>query len=121
MAVVDPFVSLHDWSSSLYRGEPAVVDQFLPGIDATLSPGWVRDREYEQTRSRPDRIRCYAFDQAGDAALRVWLQRVTATRMRSGPVQVLRHPPPGDATRIGRPVAELADGCVLPAASAAGR
>ena len=44
MAVVDPFVSLHDWRSSLYRGDPAVVDRFLDAIDATLSPGWVRDR-----------------------------------------------------------------------------
>jgi hypothetical protein len=120
MAVVDPFVSLHDWRSSLYRGDPMVVDRFLDGIDATLSPGWVRDREYERTRSRPDRIRCYMFDRAGDAALRVWLQWVTATRVRGGPVQVLRHPPSGDAARIGRLVAEFVDGCVLPAANAAG-
>ena len=120
MAVVDPFVSLRDWRSSLYRGDPAVIDRFLDAIDATLSPGWVRDREYERTRLRPDRIRCYLFDQAGDAAVRVWLQRVTATRVRGGPVQVLRHPPSGDAERIGRIVAEFADGCVLPAAKAAG-
>jgi len=120
MAVVDPFVPLRDWRSSLYRGDPAVVDRFLDAIDATLSPGWVRDRDYERTRLRPDRIRCYMFDQAGDAAVRVWLQRVTATRVRGGPVQVLRHPPSGDAGRIGRLVAEFADGCVLPAASAAG-
>jgi hypothetical protein len=120
MAVVDPFVSLRDWRSSLYRGDPAIVDRFLDGVDATLSPGWVRDREYERTRSRPDRIRCTMFDRAGDAALRVWLQRVTATRVRGGPVQVLRHPPSGDAGRIGRLVAEFADGCVLPAANAAG-
>ena len=120
MAVVDPFVSLRDWRSSLYRGDPAVVDRFLDAIDATLSPGWVRDREYERTRLRPDRIRCYMFDRAGDAALRVWLQRVTATRVRGGPVQVLRHPPPGDAERIARIVAEFADGCVLPAANAVG-
>jgi hypothetical protein len=33
---------------------------------------------------------------------------------------VLRHPPSGDAGRIGRLVAEFIDGCVLPAASAAG-
>ena len=120
MAVVDPFVSLRDWRSSLYRGDPAVVDQFLAGIDATLLSGWVRDREYERTRSRPDRIRCYMFDRPGDAALRVWLQRVTATRVRGGPIQVLLHPPSDDAARIGRLVAEFADGCVLPAASAAG-
>ena len=120
MAVVDPFVPLRDWRSSLYRGDPAVIDRFLDAIDATLSPGWVRDREYERTRLRPDRIRCYLFDRAGDAAVRVWLQRVTATRVRGGPVQVLRHPPSGDAGRIGRLVAEFADGCVLPAASAAG-
>jgi hypothetical protein len=120
MAVVDPFVSLRDWHSSLYRGDPAVVNQFLDRIDATLLSGWVRDREYEQTRSRPDRIRCYTFDRPEDAALRVWLQRATATRVRGGPVQVLRHPPSGDAVRIGRLIAEFADGCVLPAASAPG-
>ena len=116
MAVVDPFVPLRDWQSSLYRGDPAVVDRFLDAIDATLSPGWVRDREYERTCLRPDRIRCYLFDRAGDAAVRVWLQRVTATRVRGGPVHVLGHPPSGDAGRIGRLVAEFADGCVLPAA-----
>ena len=121
MAVVDPFISLRDWRSvCMYRVDPAVVDQFLAGIDATLLPGWVRDHEFERTRSRPDYVRCYMFDRPGDAALRVWLQRVTATRVRGGPVQVLRHPPSGDAVRIGRLVAEFADGCVLSAASAAG-
>jgi hypothetical protein len=69
---------------------------------------------------RKDRIRCYTFDRAGDAAVRVWLERVTPTRVRGGPVEVLRHPPSGDAPRIGRLVAEFADGCVLPAAGAAG-
>ena len=120
MAVVDPFVPLRDSRNSLYRGDPAAVDQFLNAIDATLAPGWVRDREYERTRSRPDRIRCYLFDRAGDAAVRVWLQRVTATRVRGGPLQVLRHPPSGDAGRIVRLVAEFADDCVRPAADAAG-
>ena len=33
---------------------------------------------------------------------------------------MLRHPPSGDAGRIGRLVAEFADGCVRPAAGAAG-
>ena len=65
MAVADPFVSLRDWRSSLYRGSPAVVEQFLARIDATLLSGWVRDGEYERTRVRPERIRCYVFDQAG--------------------------------------------------------
>jgi hypothetical protein len=120
MAMVDPFIPLRDWRSSLYRGAPAVIDRFLNAIDATLSPGWVRDSEYERTRLRPDRIRCYLFDRPGDAAVRVWLQRVTATRVRGGPVEVLRHPPSGDAGRIGRLVADFADGCVLPAASTAG-
>jgi hypothetical protein len=120
MAVVDLFVPLRDWRSSLYRGDPGVIDRFLDAIDATLLSGWVRDREYERTRVRPDRIRCYLFDQAGDAAVRVWLQRVTATRVRGGPVEVLRHPQSGDAGRIGRLAAEFADGCVLAAASAAG-
>lgn len=120
MAEIDPFVPLCDWRSSLYRGDPAIVDRFLGAIDATLSPGWVRDGEYERTRLRPDRVRCYLFDRAGDAAARVWLERVTATRVRGGPVQALRHPPSGDARWIGRLVAEFADGCVQAAASAAG-
>jgi hypothetical protein len=120
MAEVDPFVPLRDWRSSLYRGDPAVVDRFLDMIDATLPPGWVRDREFERTRLRPDRVRCYMFDRARDAAVRVGLQRVTATRVRGDLVQVLRHPPSGDAGRIARLVAEFADGCVRPAAHAAG-
>ncbi|WP_406695251.1 hypothetical protein V5E97_29870 [Singulisphaera sp. Ch08] len=120
MTAVDPFIPLRDWRISLYRGDLAVVDRFLDTIDAMLSPGWDRDREYEGTRLQPDRIRCYMFDRAGDAAVRVWLQRVAATRVRGGPVQVLRHPPSGDAGRIGRLVAEFAEDCVLPAASAAG-
>jgi len=120
MAVVDQFIPLRDWRSSLYRGDPAVIDRFLNAIDVTLSPGWGRDSEYERTRPRPDRIRCYLFDQAGDASVRVWLQRVTATRVRGGPVQLLRQPRSGDAERIARLVAEFADGCVLPAASTAG-
>src|SRR5438309_11170231 len=102
MAVVDPFVPLRNWRYSLYRGDPAVMDRFLDAVDAALAPGWVRDREYERTRLRPDQIRCYLFDQAGDAAVRVWLQRATATRIRGGPVQVLRHAPSGDAARIGQ-------------------
>jgi hypothetical protein len=120
MAVVDPFVPLRDWHTSLYRGDPAVIDRFLDAIDETLPPGWVRDREYERTHLRPDRIRSYRFDREGDAAVRVWFQRVIATRVRGGPVEVLHHPPAGDAGRIGRLVAEFADGCVRPAVSAAG-
>jgi hypothetical protein len=120
MAVVDPFAPLRDWRASLYRGVSAVMDRFLDAIDATVSPGWLRDREYERTRLRPDRIRCYMYDRPGDAAVRVCLQRVTTTRVRGGPVQVLSHPPSGDAGRIARLVAEFDAGCVLPAASAAG-
>ena len=86
MPTIDPFVPLTDWRASLVRGGPAAVDRFLDAIDATLPPGWIRDSEYERTRLRPDRIRCYLFDRAGDAAVRVWLQRVTATRVRGGPV-----------------------------------
>ena len=100
MLAVDQFNVLHDWRLSLYRGDVAVVDQFLDGIDAALPHGWARDLAYEQTRLRPDRIRCYLFDRGSDAAVRVWLQRVTATRVRGGPVQVLRHPPkamPGES------------------------
>jgi hypothetical protein len=120
MAVVDPFIHLRDWRSALYRGDQAVIDRFLDAIDATLSPGWVRDSGYERTRLGPDRIRCYLFDQVGDAAVRVWLQRVTTTRVRGGPIQLLRAPSSGDAGRPGRLVAEFADGCVLPAAGTTG-
>ena len=120
MATVDLFVPLRDWRSSLFRGDPAVVDRFLGEVDTTLPPDWVRDHTSSSTRLRPDRIRCYIFDRVGDASVRVWLQRVTAARVRGGPVQVLRHPPSGDAGRIGRLVAGLTDGCVLPAARSAG-
>jgi hypothetical protein len=119
MTVVDQFVPLRDWRTSLYRGVSAAVDRFLDAIDATLPPGWIRDRDYERSRARQDRIRCYLFDQEGDAAVRVWLQRVTPTRVRGGPVEVLRHTPSGDAERIAQLVAEFADGCVLRAARAA--
>lgn len=120
MAQTDPFVALRDWRASLYRGDPAVIDRFLDAIDATLPPGWIRDCEYERTRLRSDRTRCYLFDRAGDAAVQACLQRVTATRVRGGPVQVLRHPPSGDSVRIARLVATFAEDCVLPAARAAG-
>ncbi len=89
-------------------------------IDARFPPDWFRDDKHEATRSRPDRVRCYMFDRATDAAVRLWLQRVTATRVRGGPVQVIRHPPSGNAGRIGELVAEFADNCVLPAARSAG-
>ncbi len=120
MAAVDPFASLRDWRTSLYRGESAIVDLFLDGVDAALPPGWVRDGEYERARSRRDRTRCYTFDRAAEAAVRLWLQRATPTRSRGGPVEVLRHPPSGEVGQIGRLVAEFADRCVLPAARAAG-
>ncbi len=120
MAVDDPFIPLRDWRSSLYRGDPAVIDRFLDAIDPTPSSGWVRDAEYERTRQRPERVRCYLFDRAGHAAVRVWLQRVTATRVRGGETQVLLRPASDDAGQIGRLVAEFADGCVLPAARTAG-
>jgi hypothetical protein len=120
MAKVDPFAPLTDWDNSLYRGDPAVIDQFLDRIDETLPPGWVRDRDYERTLLRSDRTRCYLFDRPEDAVVRVGLERVTATRVRGVLIQVLRHPPSGDAMRIVRLVVEFADGCVLPAAGAAG-
>jgi hypothetical protein len=120
MAEIDPFVPLRDWRSLLYLGDPAFLDRFLDAIDATLPPGWVRDREYERTRLQSDRTRCYVFDRPEDATVQVRLQRVSTTRVRGGPVQVLRHPPSGDAGRIGRLVADLADDCVLPAARTAG-
>jgi hypothetical protein len=97
-----------------------VVDRFLDAIDGALLPGWVRAREYERARLRPDLVRHYLFDAAGDAAVRVWLQRVTATRVRGGPVQLLRHAPSADTERIGQLVADFADACVLSAAKSAG-
>jgi hypothetical protein len=120
MAKADPFIPLRDWRSSLYRGDKDAVDRFLDTVDVTLPPDWVRDTAYERTRLRPDRIRCYVFDRKRDAAVRLWLQRVTDTRVRGGPVQMLRHPPSGDADEIGGLVADFADTCVLPAALAAG-
>lgn len=120
MGVDAAFVGLRNWRTSLYRGDQAVVDLFLKSIEATLPPDWVRDGNYESTRARPDRIRCYTFDRVGDAAVRVWLQRVTATRVRGGPVELIRQPPSGGPGRIGRLVAEFADDCVLPAARTSG-
>jgi hypothetical protein len=120
VALVDPFVPLRDWRTSLFRGDHAVIDLFLDNIDATLPSHWLRDSNYESTRSRPDRIRCHMFDRAGDATVRVWLQRVTETRIRGGPVQLIRHSPSVDAGRIGELVAKFADECVLPAARSAG-
>ena len=120
MAVVDPFVPLREWRSSLYRGGEAIIDRFLATIDTTLPADWVRDSAYEGTRPRPDRIRCYLFDRPGEAAVRIWLQRVTATRERGGPVQLLRHPPSGSNKRVEGLVADFAHSCVLPAAKAAG-
>jgi hypothetical protein len=120
MPVVDPFVPLREWRSSLYRGNKVVIDQFLDKIDPTQPSGWVRDLAYEQTRPQSDRIRCYLFDQPGQVALRVWLQRVTATRVRGGPVQLLRHPPAGGTEQIGQLVAYFTDSCVVAAAKAVG-
>jgi hypothetical protein len=120
MLPIDQFNVLRDWRLSLYRGDVAVVDRFLDGVDAALSHGWVRDLAYEQKRLRPDRVRCYQFDRAGEAAVRVWLQRVTATRVRGGPVQVLRHSPNSDVGRIGQLAADFAAAFVTPAVIAAG-
>ena len=120
MPAVDPFVPLLDWRRSLYRGDPRLVDRFLDEIDTTLPTNWIRELAYEQTRLRPDRVRCYVFERSGDAAVRVWLERVTLARARGGPLEVLRHPPSGNAVRIARLVAEFTDDCVLPAANASG-
>ena len=120
MAAVDPFVPLREWRISLYRGDLVAVDRFLEAIDATLLSGWLRDSEYERTRPRPDRIRCYLYDVAGDAAVRVWLQLGTATRLRGGPVQLLRQSPLSGTERIGQLVTQVIDSWVLPAARAAG-
>ena len=120
MAAVDPFVPLREWRTSLYGGDPVVVDRFLAAIEARLLTGWVRDTEHERTCLRPDRIRCYLYDVKGDAAVRVWLQLVTATRVRGGAVQLLRHSPSSGTERVAQLVAQLSDTCVLPAARAAG-
>jgi hypothetical protein len=116
MPAVDPFVSLYDWRTSLYRADRAAIDRFLDAIDATLTPGWDRDVKYEAARPRTDRVRWYLFDQPGDSAVGVGLRRVTDTRVRGGYVQVLRHPSADEAMRIGRLLADFSDGCMLPAA-----
>lgn len=116
----DPFLPLRNWRSTLFRGDKPDIDQFIQELDARLPTGWSRDSDYERQRQRPDRIRCYEFDRPGDASVRVWLQLVTPTRVRAGAVQLLRHPPQGQAVRIGELVADFANGHVLPAAAAAG-
>lgn len=120
MSAVAPFNSLHQWRSSLYRGRPANVDRFLDTINATLPADWSRDVLYEQTLARPARHRCYLFDRGGHGSVRVWLDRVTTTRVRGGPVQVLRHPPAGNAGQLDDLVAAFADACVIPAGSITG-
>lgn len=120
MSSADMFVELCDWRNSLYRGEPAVVDQFLNTIDGTLPVFWIRDHAYEQSRTRRKRIHCYLFEQAADASVRLWLDRVSTTRVRGGPLEVLRHAPSGDAARITRLVGQFTDDCVLPAADGVG-
>jgi hypothetical protein len=120
MSLNDPFLPLRTWRSTLFRGDARAIDQFIQQINAKLPAGWRRDTDYEQERQRPDRIRCYLFDQPGDASVRVWLQLVTPTRVRAGAVQLLRHPPQGQSARIGELVADFANGHVLPAAAATG-
>lgn len=120
MPMNDPFLPLHNWRSTLFRGDKSVIDRFLQQLDSSLPAGWSRDSDYERQRSRPDRIRCYLFDQPSEASVRVWLQLVTPTRGRAGAVQLLRHPPQGQSARIGELVADFANGHVLPAAAATG-
>lgn len=120
MPLNDPFLPLRNWRSTLFRGDEPVIDRFIQQLDVRLPAGWSRDSEYERQRQRPDRIRCYLFDQPGDASIRVWLQLVTRTRVRAGAVQLLRHPPQGQSARIGELVADFANGHVLPAAAASG-
>jgi len=120
MPLNDPFLPLHNWRSTLFRGDKSVIDRFIQQLDARLPAGWSRDSDYERKRQHPDRIRCYLFDQPGDASVRVWLQLVSPTRVRAGAVQLLRHPPQGQSTRIGGLVADFANSHVQPAAAATG-
>jgi hypothetical protein len=116
----DPFLPLHNWRSTLFRGDKPVIDRFIQQLDANLPAGWSRDSDYERARQRPDRLRCYLFERPGDASVRLWLQLVTPTRVRAGAVQLLRHPPQGQSARTGELVADFANGHVLPAAAATG-
>jgi hypothetical protein len=120
MPLADTFLPLRNWRSTLFRGDTPVIDRFVQQLDAKLPAGWSRDSAYERQRQRPDLVRCYLFDQSGDASVRVWLQFVTPTRVRAGAVQLLRHPPQGQAARIGELVADFANNHVLPAAAASG-
>jgi hypothetical protein len=120
MPSTDPFLPLRDWRSTLFRGDAVLMDQFLRQLDVGLPADWSRDTHYERNRERPDRIRCYLFDRPGDASVRVWLQLATPTRVRAGAVQLLRHPPQGQSTRIGELVGDFANGHVLRAAAAVG-
>ena len=117
MPLSDPFLPLRNWRSTLFRGDKPVIDRFLQQLDAKLPTGWSRDSDYERARPRPDRLQCYLFDRPGDASVRVWLQLVTPTRVRAGAVQLLRHPPQGQAARTGELVADFEHGHVLPAAT----
>ncbi len=120
MTMIDQFAPLREWRAALYRGAANIVSRFLELIDATLPSGWIRDSEYERTRTRPDRIRCYLFDRTGDASVRLWLQRVSATRVRGGPVQLIRHAASDEPGRVALLVAEFGTGCVLPATAKTG-
>lgn len=116
----DPFLPLHNWRTSLFRGDKPAIDRFIHQLDVGLPTGWNRDLDYEQTRKYPERLRCYLFDQPGDASIRVWLQLVSSTRVRTGAVQLLRHPPQGQSARPGELVAEFTNSHVLLAATANG-
>lgn len=120
MSPKELFLPLHDWRSALFRADTPAIGRFTQQLDAGLPSGWSRDSDHERTRPRPDRIRCYLFDRPGDASVRVSFQLVTPSRVRTGAVQLLRHPPQGPAARIGELVAGFANGHVLPAAAATG-
>jgi hypothetical protein len=108
---------LHDWQSSLYRGNSGAIDGFLTEVESKLPMGWKRDPREEQRYALP--VRYYIFDQPNDALIGVLLRNTTKTRVRGDTVRVYRNPP-GPTERIGVLVAELADKCVLPAAKAVG-
>lgn len=124
MPPIDPFVPLRNWRSTLFRGDKLAIEQFIQKLDAGLPAGWSRDSDYERARQRPDRLRCYLrcylFDRANDASLRVWLQLVTPTRVRAGAVQLLRQPPQGQSVRTAELVTDFAKGHVIRAAAATG-
>lgn len=114
-----PFKSLYQWRRLLVRGTPVVIESFLESADNLAGRDWTRDPSSEATSSRPDRVRCFRTDRPDGAAIRVWMTRVTESRIRGGAVQIDRHVP-GRQNVPAELVEEFEAGIVVPASRHAG-